>query len=214
MRFISGGGAGGDITGGRAACVVSALWPGRVERPCQLRRLQYPGDGEFLQARRSRGGGAALVSVLLSHRARPQRPEPEAPRDFPTAVEDVVADLRVRRCDVRAIGCVVRERRFRRCRDPLLSASLRQRRRRSALCGGRSAIGGAAEDQRADDQSSWRRGWRDTAPRVGRACKILPAHISAACWRASATTRRRKRRKRLPRRCWSFAGARRVALSS
>ena len=143
--------------GGRAACVVSALWPERVAGlvSCAGYNIQdipnsdKPADPE---------AEARLWYQYYFHTERGRSGLIQKRREIaPPAVEDVVADLGVRRRDVRANGGVVRQRRFCRCRHPFLSASLRQRRRRSRLCAGRSAIGRAAEDRRSHHRPSRRR---------------------------------------------------------
>ena len=70
---------GGYDWGGRAACIVAALWPDRVDGLVTVRRLQRPGhrrgDG-------SRGAGArsdVLVPVLLPQRTRSRRAREEPP---------------------------------------------------------------------------------------------------------------------------------------
>jgi hypothetical protein len=59
--------------GGRAACVVAALWPQRVRGPPFSQRLQHPRCGRLRQAGGARAGATALVPVLFPHRARPRR---------------------------------------------------------------------------------------------------------------------------------------------
>ena len=59
------------------------------------------------RARRSRlgrAGASLLVSVLFPHRARPRRADGEPARHREAVVEAVVAELEVRRRDLRALG--------------------------------------------------------------------------------------------------------------
>ena len=135
--------------GGRAACVVSALWPERVAGLVSCAGYNIQDIPNSVQACRSRAE-ARLWYQYYFHTERGRNGLTQKRRAIvPLAVEDVVADLGVRRRDVRANGCVVRQRGLCRCRHPFLSASLRQRRRRSALCVDRSAVGRAAEDRRS-----------------------------------------------------------------
>ena len=93
---------GGYDWGGRAACVVAALWPERVSR---ARLRQFATTSRTSRARWSRlaaGGGGALVSILLPQRARPARAGAQPARLRAPVVDDVVADMGVRRRDVRA----------------------------------------------------------------------------------------------------------------
>ena len=111
--------------GGRAACIVAALWPERV-------RGLVTGVGYNIQdiAGASRPAAAGeraspLVPVLLPRRARPRRPRAESTRAVQAAVEAVVAQLALRRCDLRAHRGVFRQPGLRRGRDPLVPPSLR-----------------------------------------------------------------------------------------
>ena len=74
---------GGYDWGGRAACVVSALWPERVAGLVSCIGYNIQDIPNSIQARRSGAGGAALVSVLFSYRTRPQRPRPKSAASYP-----------------------------------------------------------------------------------------------------------------------------------
>ena len=124
--------------GGRAACVVSALWPERVRGlvSCtgyniqDISRSAKPAVGR----RRSIASGTSIISTRARGVAGLTA---EPPRRLPAAVEAVVAELAVRRRDLRGERQVVRQSRFRRRRDPVLSPPLR-------LCAGRSGAGRAS----------------------------------------------------------------------
>ena len=119
--------------GGRAACVVSALWPERVAGlvSCTGYNIQdianshKPADPEQ---------EARLWYQYYFHTERGRNGLTEKRREIsPPAVENVVADLGVRRRDIRSDGRCVRQRGFCRCRHSFVPAPERQRRRRSAL---------------------------------------------------------------------------------
>ena len=82
--------------GGRAACIVAALWPERV------RCLVTVGGYNIQDIARSgmpacaRAGASLLVSVLFQYRARPRRACREPPRLLPADVAAVVAQLGIR----------------------------------------------------------------------------------------------------------------------
>src|SRR5258708_27542263 len=116
--------------GGRAACIVAALWPERVlglvsanghniqdiagsTKPAsaeQEHRLWYQ---YYFHTERGRAGLEANRRVLSIHLAI------------------VVAELAIRRRDLRPHRCLIRQSRLCRCRDPLLPSPFRLRRRRS-----------------------------------------------------------------------------------
>ena len=62
--------------GGRAACIVAALWPepGPRTRVGRRLRLQHSGHRGSDEAAGTRGRVSVLVPILLSDRARPRRP--------------------------------------------------------------------------------------------------------------------------------------------
>ena len=121
--------------GGRAACIVAALWPERV-------RGLVTCTGYNIQ---DIAASAKPASAEQEHRywyqyyfhtERGRAGLTENRRDIcAAAVEAVVAELELRRRDLRAQRRVVRQSGFRRRRDPLLPASLR-------LCAGRSGARG------------------------------------------------------------------------
>ncbi len=82
--------------GGRAACIVSALWPERVIGLVTHQRLQHPEHPGLRRAGRRRAGTAALVPVVFPHGTRPQRPDRQPRRHLPAAVAALVAELAVR----------------------------------------------------------------------------------------------------------------------
>ena len=95
--------------GGRAACIVAALWPERV-------RGLVTGGGYNVQdiagSKPAAGPGervSPLVPVLFPRRARPRRPRTESARTGQAAVEAVVAQLALRRCDLRAHRGILRQ---------------------------------------------------------------------------------------------------------
>ena len=107
--------------------------PGRRARLRQF--VQHPEHRACHGAGEPSRRGGVLVPILLSQRARPtwSREEPEG--DRAPLLAHVVAELGVRRCDLRPNGERLRQPRLRRRRHPFLSASLRPRaqRRRSSV---------------------------------------------------------------------------------
>ena len=59
--------------GGRAACIVAALWPERAIAAGHRQQLQYSEYPRGDEAGCAGAGASALVSVLFSQRARPRR---------------------------------------------------------------------------------------------------------------------------------------------
>ncbi len=96
--------------GGRAACIVSALWPERVHGLVSCTGYNIQDLDECGATIRSRAGSATVVSVLFPYRTWPQRPDPEPRRASQTALEDVVTQLGVRRRHIRALGVGLRQR--------------------------------------------------------------------------------------------------------
>ena len=120
--------------GGRAACIVAALWP---ERAIGL----VTGNSYNLQnipASRKPASPSqeypALVSILFSQRARPRRITGQSPRIVQTAVAIMVAVLGLRRRNLCPHRGFLRQSGFCRGDDPVIPASLR-------LCAGRSGAG-------------------------------------------------------------------------
>ena len=64
--------------GGRAACVVAALWPERVAGSGRDHRLRHPGHRRLCAARLGRAGTSLLVSMVFPYRARTRRPDRES----------------------------------------------------------------------------------------------------------------------------------------
>ena len=87
--------------GGRAACIVAALWPERVRGLVTCGGYNMHDVAGLGEAGARRAGASLLVPVLLPHRARPRRPDAEPARHRAAAVEALVAELEVRRRDVR-----------------------------------------------------------------------------------------------------------------
>ena len=77
--------------GGRAACIVSALWPERVRGLLTVN--EYPGHRRIGTAARPGAGAPLLVSVVFSNRARMRGIGFRPPRLLPSAVAIVVAEL-------------------------------------------------------------------------------------------------------------------------
>ena len=121
--------------GGRAACIVAALWPERV------RGLVTCGGYNMHDV----AGSAKPASAEQEHRywyqyyfhtERGRAGLTRKPaRHREAAVDAVVAELELRRRDLRGERGCIRQSGFRRRRDPLLSGALRLR-------GGRSGAGG------------------------------------------------------------------------
>jgi len=81
--------------GGRAACVVAALWPDRV-RGLVSARLQHSGYPRIGQTGTAGAGAPAVVPVLLPHRARSRRTAGQSTRILQAVVATVVTELAVR----------------------------------------------------------------------------------------------------------------------
>ncbi len=192
--------------GGRAACIVAALWPERVRglvtvngyniqniagagaaaAPAQEHRLWYQW---YFQTERGRAG---------------LRRQPA--RIVPLAVEIMVAALGFRRRHLRTQRDLFRQSGFRRGDDPVLSPSLRLCRR--AIRRSTRSSAGLPQSRksrcrrshcRARLTASGRRKPRSTTRPISR------GPISAVFCRGSDTTRRRKRRELLPMPCWNWS---------
>ena len=90
--------------GGRGACVAAALWPERVRGLVSITGYNIQNIPDLGSSGFGGAGTSLLVSVVFPHRARPRRPAAEPPRHLPAAVAALVAELAVRRCDVRGNG--------------------------------------------------------------------------------------------------------------
>ena len=73
--------------GGRAACIVAALWPERVRCLVSCTGYNIQDIAAFGESRAGRAGASLLVPVLLPHRARAGRPDQEPPRHLPSPVD-------------------------------------------------------------------------------------------------------------------------------
>src|SRR5689334_15330148 len=92
----------------------------------------------------------------------------------------MVADVEVRRRDLRSHGAVVRQSRLRVRRHPFLSSSPRQRARRSAARCDRGAPGGAAGDLGADGHLARRRRRRQSGARCRPRCGVVSTRHGGA----------------------------------
>ena len=146
---------------------------GALRRPGHLHRLQHPGHRRVRAAARRRAGAPALVPVLLPHRARPGRAGGGPARHRPAAVAAVVAELGLRRGDLRRKRAGLRQPGFRGGGDPVLPPPLRLRARRPGAGGDRGAAGGAAAHRRADHRPARSRRRRRAAGVVGAARAVL-----------------------------------------
>ena len=108
------------------------------------RRLQCPERCQQRQAGAARPGVSFVVPVVLQHRARTRGAQGQPPRTMQTAVAALVAQLALRRRDLRAHSGLVRQSRLRRCRDPFVSASIRLGTGRSGTGSNRGATRGDA----------------------------------------------------------------------
>src|SRR6516164_6131821 len=106
--------------GGRAACIVAALWPDRVTCLVSI-------GGYNIQniARSGEPGMPDCEHRLWSWRAWPRRAGGKPETAVPAAVGIMVAELAVRRSDLRADRGILRQSRFRRGGDPVLPSPLR-----------------------------------------------------------------------------------------
>ncbi len=166
--------------GGRAACIVAALWPQRVRGlvTCggynmhDVAGSAKPADAEqehrywyqyyFCTPR----GAAGLTAKPARHRE--------------AAVDAVVAELELRRCHLRGDCGLVRQSGLRRSRDPLLSRALRLCAGRPGAGGDRAAAGRAAADRRADDRAARRGRRHDRAGGIRRPCETFHRSLPAA----------------------------------
>ena len=150
--------------GGRAACIVAALWPERA------RGLVSSGNGYNIQniakaAYSPCAGGRAplLVSVLLPLGTRPRRSHRQSARAMPAALAAVVADMGFRRRHIRAQRRRLRQPGFRGRGHPFLPPSLRRHSRRPDLGRHRGPPGAGARHRRAEHRAARRRRRRRSA---------------------------------------------------
>lgn len=148
--------------GGRAACVVSALYPERVVGLVSGNSYNIQNIAGAMEPA-SPPEEAALWYQYLFHNERGRRALERNRRGFARQLwVDVVADLGIRRRDVRAHRGLVRQPRFRRCRDPFLPPPLCAGRGRSGLCRDRGEACRPAADPRPDDCDRRRQRWRQS----------------------------------------------------
>ena len=121
---------GGYDWGGRAACIVAALLPERVVALVSGNSYNIQSIAHAMEPASPAEEAAILVSVLLPQRAGAARPDEEPEGDRAPLVAHVVAELGVRRRDLRSNSERLRQSRLRRGRHPFLSPSLRARARR------------------------------------------------------------------------------------
>ena len=142
---------GGYDWGGRAACIVAALWPERVMGLVSGSSYNIQNIARAMEPAAPLQEARFLVPVLSPFRTWPPWPRSESPRFQRTSLADLVADLDVRRRDVCPHGCLVRQSGLRRCRRTLLSPSIWHRARRSRRGGHRTTSRVSANDRRSDD---------------------------------------------------------------
>ena len=166
--------------GGRAACIVAALWPERV-------RGLVSGNGYNIQdiaaigtcrRRPSRSIGFWYQYYFHTERGRAGLAG-EPARVLPVDLAVVVAELAVRRRDLRTHRRVVRQSGLRRRDDPLLPPPLRLRAGRSAPGADRAAPGRAAAHRGADHRAARRRQRRLGAGKLAHARAVLHRPVSA-----------------------------------
>src|SRR5262249_55521000 len=149
-------------------------------------RLQHPGHRRFGAAASAGARASPLVSVLLPWRAGAGGADPASPRARQAPLAALVAQLEVRRRDVRSDGSVLRQSRLRGRGDPVLPASIRAGPGRPRGGGDRGAAHRAAADHRADHRAA-RRGRRsEPALRL----RVPPAFFHGTFRAASRPDRR------------------------
>ncbi len=141
--------------GGRAACIVAALWPERVRGLVSV-------NGYNIQNIAGANQPASAAQELrywyqwYFHTERGRAGLTRYPaRDLPDALATLVAELPLRGRHLRAHSRKLRQSGFRRCGDPILSPSLRQRPRRSGTGGNRATPRGSAIDRDPYDRAGW-----------------------------------------------------------
>ena len=140
--------------GGRAACIVAALWPERVIGLVTGGGYNMHDVKGSVKPAVRRSGASRLVSVLLPHRARPRGLDRKPPRASRSSCGSCGRRLAVRRGDVRGERALVRQSGFRRGGDLFVPRALRLRAGRSGACGDRRKARHAAENRRPDDHAS------------------------------------------------------------
>ena len=95
--------------GGRAACVGAALWPARCAGLVSLNSYNIQDIARAMVPASAEREVRALVSVLFPARARPRRPRRQPARDRENSLAAMVAELAVRRCDLRSHGRSLRQ---------------------------------------------------------------------------------------------------------
>ena len=88
--------------GGRAACVGAALWPDRCAGLVTVNGYLIQDIAHAMTPRKTAAGSRLLVSILFPDRARPGGARRRPARDREDPVAAVVAELALRRCDLRA----------------------------------------------------------------------------------------------------------------
>ena len=190
--------------GGRACCIVAALWPERVIGARHRRRLQHARREGLCEAGRCRTGAARLVPVLLLYAARRRRPHGKPPRHREAVVAALVVGEPFDAALFEESARIVRQSGFCRGGDSLLPGALRLRGRRSLARRHRDAACRKAADHRADHCSA-RGSGRSAARHHPKGMRsISPARISAARCRAPATRCRRMHRGRSRMPCWNL----------
>jgi pimeloyl-ACP methyl ester carboxylesterase len=99
--------------GGRAACVVAALWPERARCLVTANGYNIQNIAESVKPRPPEQEHRAWYQYYFHTEARSRRPHGEPQGIRQTAVAPVVAELEIRRRDLRAHRSVVRQSRFR-----------------------------------------------------------------------------------------------------
>ncbi len=183
--------------GGRAACVAAALWPDRCAGLVSREQLSDPGHRKSDGAVEAGARGRALVSVLFSARARTGRPCRQSARDRQDIMAAMVAELALRRGDLRANGAGPRQSRLRRYRDPQLPPSLRScrgRPRNMPICS--VAWRRCPRSRSRPSRLTATRTASPRPPTAPRPRRSSPAAAPIASSRARVTIFRRKSRKR------------------
>ena len=142
---------GGYDWGGRAACVVAALWPERAEALVSGNSYNIQDIAHAMEPASPREEAAFWYQYYFHNERGRRGLEKDRRGRRPPPMADVVAELDVRRGDVRAQRGGVRQSRFRRCRHSLLSPPLWARRRRPGLCVPRGGARGPAADRGCGD---------------------------------------------------------------
>ncbi len=126
---------GGYDWGGRAACIVAALLPSRVVALVSGNSYNIQSIAHAMEPASPAEEAAFWYQYYFHNERGPARSREEPEGDRAPLLAHVVAELGVRRCDLRSNGERLRQPRLRRRRHPFLPASLRPRaqRRRSSV---------------------------------------------------------------------------------